>query len=252
MPPEGHEPCELLAWDSDFWGVRIARARADVLTPESVDQIDAWSRRASVRCLYLLARSDSAETQQLADDHRFRQADVRVTFRRSGPKADPSYSRIGAVIRNALPADLSELRNIARTSYHDTRFYYDPRFPKDRCDTFYETWITRSCEGYADGVLVAELDNKPVGYVTCHIDSLAGRGSIGLVGVGASVQGSGVGRKLVLSALKWFAERDLSEVSVVTQGRNIGAQRLYQRCGFLTHSVHLWYHKWYMDTEASD
>jgi hypothetical protein len=35
------------------------------------------------------------------------------------------------------------------------------------------------------------------------------------------------------------------DVAVVTQGRNGAAQRLYQRCGFVTHALDLWYHKWY-------
>jgi ribosomal protein S18 acetylase RimI-like enzyme len=33
-------------------------------------------------------------------------------------------------------------------------------------------------------------------------------------------------------------------VSVVTQGRNVAAQRLYQRAGFVTASTQLWYHRW--------
>lgn len=45
-------------------------------------------------------------------------------------------------------------------------------------------------------------------------------------------------------ALEWFAARDIQSVQVVTQGRTISAQRLYQNCGFMTHSVQLWYHKW--------
>ena len=46
------------------------------------------------------------------------------------------------------------------------------------------------------------------------------------------------------SALDWFATQGVEKVTVVTQGRNGAAQRLYQRCGFVTGSIHLWYHKW--------
>jgi hypothetical protein len=34
-------------------------------------------------------------------------------------------------------------------------------------------------------------------------------------------------------------------VKTVTQGRNIPAQRTYQRCGFQTAAVQLWYHRWF-------
>jgi len=53
------------------------------------------------------------------------------------------------------------------------------------------------------------------------------------------------GKSLLLVALDWFASQGAKEVRVVTQGKNIAAQRLYQRCGFVIRDLQLWYHKWY-------
>jgi dTDP-4-amino-4,6-dideoxy-D-galactose acyltransferase len=50
---------------------------------------------------------------------------------------------------------------------------------------------------------------------------------------------------LVDQALAWFAQQKVTRVQVVTQGRNILAQRMYQRSGFVTHTVKLWYHRWF-------
>jgi len=113
----------------------------------------------------------------------------------------------------------------------------------------YETWIEKSCKGYADAVLVAELQGWPVGYISCHLLDQA-EGQIGLFGVSADFQGKGLGQKLVNESLRWFAEQGMRQVTVVTQGRNCRAQRLYQRCGFLTRSVQLWYHRWFRSRGA--
>lgn len=149
-----------------------------------------------------------------------------------------------AVIRPAVPADLAALRAIARVSHRESRFYHDGTFPAARCDLLYETWIEKSCSGYADAVLVTELDERPVGYVTCHRRA-AGVGQIGLFAVAPDSQGKGLGGALLAHALGWFAGHGLGEATVVTQGRNAAAQRLYQRCGFLTKAVELWYHQWF-------
>jgi len=50
---------------------------------------------------------------------------------------------------------------------------------------------------------------------------------------------------MIQQLLEWFTSRQIDPVFVVTQGRNVGAQAFYQRNGFITHSVELWYHKWY-------
>ena len=101
----------------------------------------------------------------------------------------------------------------------------------------------RTRDPYA--VLVAELDGEAAGYVTCHLASPSNRGSIGLIAVSEDARGQGLGGELVFGALGWCSEHGAAEVSVVTQGANIAAQRLFQLCGFRTASLGLWFHRWY-------
>ena len=151
-------------------------------------------------------------------------------------------------IRPVQIADIEILQAMARQNHRDSRFYFDANFPRHLCDLLYDTWLKRSCEGYADLVWVAESENAPVGYLSCHLHQDTQTGQIGLVGVNSQAQGQGVGRALVLRALNWFRREQMQQVTVVTQGRNIPAQRLYQRCGFLSQALQIWYHKWYPET----
>ena len=99
--------------------------------------------------------------------------------------------------------------------------------------------------GYAQAVLVAGLPGRPEGFITCHTKPELHKGQIGLVGVDEAARGHGTGRTLVLELLHWFAGQGLESVQVVTQGRNIAAQRLYEKCGFLTVEIKNWYHRWF-------
>ena len=146
-------------------------------------------------------------------------------------------------VRQHREADVETLRRIARTSHTDTRFYADPRFPRERCDDLYETWIRRSCEGWADVVLVAERDGGPVGYMTVHRRD--GFGNLGLLGVDEAWRRHGVGETLARGALAWCADNGLARSMLFTQARNVGSQRLFQRLGFRTSAVDLWFHKWF-------
>jgi len=55
-------PRELLPWDTEFFGCRIARVYGDTLDLEQAVQIDEWSRSNHVRGLYFLARVDDPTT----------------------------------------------------------------------------------------------------------------------------------------------------------------------------------------------
>jgi len=248
------EPAQFLAWDTDFFGRRIARATMHWLDPQTAEAILEWCKLHDIECVYFLADSDHAETVRLAEDSGFRLVDIRVTLQRSigdeqvGLKNDLSQS---VQVRPSHQRDIPALQAIARTSYGDSRFCFDPCFPVESCEALYETWIKRSCEDYADVVLVAEMGDRPVGYVSCHLANDTSSGQIGLVGVESQAQGRRVGRTLVDHSLRWFAAHGVEAVNVVTQGRNIAAQRLYQSRGFLTHYVQLWYHKWFSDCAST-
>ena len=247
MTPKRVEVCKMIEWDTAFFGFRIARVSGDLLSHEQARRIDAWCHQNRVRCLYFLARADDANTTRLAEKSGFQLVDIRMTLEYrdwDAMRSNRVQQNSAAVKRFSVPKDVPSLQSIARESYYDTRFYFDTNFPRHLCDSLYETWIKKSCEGYADTVLVAELAGTPVGYISCHLEA-PHTGRIGLVGVSSQARGQGIGQALIFSALEWFIAQEIQEVLVVTQGRNLVAQRLYQRCGFLTHAVQLWYHKWY-------
>jgi dTDP-4-amino-4,6-dideoxy-D-galactose acyltransferase len=249
-------PCRLLTWDTDFFRLRVARVQGDVLREEQVLRIDRWSLRNRIRCLYFLARSDDPATVRVAEEHGFRLVDVRVTLegkpKVSGQWEGPDATG-AAAIREARTTDLPGLQELARTAHSDTRFFSDPLFPRERAEALYSTWIALECQGRAQRVLVsASPADKPSGYVSCHLNADRLEAQIGLVAVHKSVRRSGVGKSLVRAALNWLAGQGAKTVSVVTQGRNSSALRLYERCGFLTRELQLWYHKWYPAPNTSD
>jgi dTDP-4-amino-4,6-dideoxy-D-galactose acyltransferase len=230
-----------LDWDSGFFGRRIARINSSRLKADEFRQVIQACQAEEVDCIYLLADSDDDATIAGAENFGFHLVDLRVTLKRPAQLLPPV--RDGIVIRPARKTDVSVLKSIASVSHRDSRFYHDGHFPAKSCDLLYETWIEKSCDGYADIVLVPELESQAAGYISCHVLK-SGEGQIGLVGVAPERQGRRLGEELVKSALSWFQKRGTDTISVVTQGRNLRAQRLYQRCGFVTQSVQIWYHKW--------
>jgi dTDP-4-amino-4,6-dideoxy-D-galactose acyltransferase len=234
------DPCQLLKWDSEFFGVRTARVNDTILDVERFQQVLAWCADHQIQFLYLLVDANHPGTVRLAEEHRFHFMDIRLTLNIT----DFSQVEVNdAAIRPHQPADVAALKQIARVSHRDSRFYADEHIAHELSDRLYEIWLENSCNGYAQQVLVAIDQSVPVGYITCHLDGT--HGQIGLLGVSASAQSKGFGSRLIASALAWFAQKGVEDVSVVTQGRNVRAQRVYQRNGFMTESVQLWYHRWF-------
>lgn len=237
--------CEFLEWDSNFFKQRIARVTTNRLDGFKTKNIMEWCHTQKIDCLYFLADADDDLTVRIAEAQRFHFVDIRVSFEKQldgapAQMVEPNAERI----RPATLDDIPALQEIARTCYRHTRFYYDAHFPVQRADALYGTWIEKSCKGYADMVFVGTAGDKPAGYISCHLPDAA-TGQIGLVGVRPDSSGLGLGQQLVNHALSWFAQQNVRRVRVATQARNSQAQRLYERCGFLTQSFQLWYHRWF-------
>lgn len=234
---------QSLDWDSEFFGFRIGAACPGV-TAEEVPRLVAEARDGQVRCLYFLAEAADRDMISMLERQGFGLRDVRLTLRHPNPAAAGS----GGTDRRVRPAqehDLDRLRRIARVSHRDSRFYFDLGFPRERCDDLYDVWIRRSYQDrFADAVLVADFENGAAGYITCR-NLGSQRGQIGLLAVDESARHLGIGQALIAAALNWFASHGDSDAITVTQGRNLGAVRAYERAGFLAHQLQLWYHRWF-------
>ena len=110
-----------------------------------------------------------------------------------------------------------------------------------RCDDLYAEWTRSLCAGGADVVLVVDKDDMPVGYVTVSQDG--DHSEIGLVAVAADYRGQHLGTVLVNAAIDWAHAHNAKTMSVVTQGRNIGALRTFEGCGFRVSRTQVWLHR---------
>lgn len=232
---------QILDWDSAFFARRIARVEPLALAAANATETEAWLKRESVDCVYLLVPADDQPVITQAGRQGFELVDVRVTLEAAVSASVSGTAPAG--VRDATELDIPALQAIARVSHRDGRFYADGRFDPARCDEFYAEWITASRRGWSDHVFVADEGDGPIGYVSMHLRN--GRSEMGLVGVAESARGRGVASRLVAAARAWTTAHDTTRLGVITQGRNTVAMSFYQAAGFQVTGIALWYHRWF-------
>ena len=246
LPPAASSSgCTILAWDSDFFGLRIARFAGPCYTRADSDATLQFCADHGIDCVYILLDAADASSIATAQDGGARFIELRTTFEAPlQASADLAGLPDGeGEIRPAAQRDLPAMRALAAASHRDTRFYADPHFETHRVDLLYQTWIEKSWRGYADAVFAFELAGEAAGYVTCHLDDGV-TGRIGLIAVRQDLRGRGVGIRLLRVARDWFTRAGCRAWTVATQGSNVPALRLYQNFGFRTSAVQVWLHLW--------
>ena len=220
---------QLLQWDSDHFGVRIARTDAP-RTNADWDAIDEWAFANQINCMYVFAEGKDTTGIRLAEERGGRCMDERVIL-----EAIVTNSPAIDALRPATEADLPALEEIAARSFTESRFYRDPNLRHDLAESLFRTWIRKSVNGWAQSVLVCDEN----GFVTCR------DGKIDLLAVAESARGKGIGALLTNGAKNWFATHGIRRVSVLARAKNDSAIRLYQRCGFVPARSEVLFHKWY-------
>ncbi len=247
MTNNDSSPCQFLEWDSHFFGFRIGKITQNRLDDAALAEIYTWGREHAIQCLYFLCEASDRQSVALAEQQGFHLVEVRLIYERFlqdwQPEKRPRASEV--TIRPAQETDIPALQEIAKTSYIDSRFYFDQRFPVSKWQEYYAHWVQKSCRGGAELALVAEKEGEILGYITGRADYSQGEGMYELTGVKESARRSGVGQELFRSGLDWYVAHGITYVWLATQGRNIPTQRMIQRNGFLTKACWLYYHKWF-------
>lgn len=231
---------ERLAWDSDFFGIEVARLRAARLDAASLPGAMQALQRSGASLAYVVTDEviEPSEAARLGLVHR----DAKTTYARA--IGDALTSVDGVTVREARPAEeLAQLRALAVASGASSRFMLEERLPAGKAAELYERWMDNSLSGgLAAKVLVAERGGAVAGMVT--VGERAGAADIGLIAVAEAARGAGVGRALVAAALDWGRRAGLAEATVVTQGHNRAACALYEACGYRVRDVVQVYHAW--------
>jgi ribosomal protein S18 acetylase RimI-like enzyme len=209
-----------LDWDSEHFGLRIGRMEGDMAG--DLGRFD---------CVYFLAPASDSYCCDRARELGFSFVAERVTLVCEDLTAsEPLQSAV-------RPARTTDLPDLSAIPFPESRFNRDTHFPADRVERLYAQWI----ESLLDSTLVAECDGATAGYV-----SLSGTPAarIVLIAVAERFRRTGIGGLLISSAKVWGRAAGFTELTVVTQGENDAALRLYQSAGFRPVSRELWFHWW--------
>ena len=240
-------PGRLLEWDSAFFGIRTARSTLSSIGATELGSLINWCEQEQISWLQVLVDSGESEAMRQLEASGFAMVDIRVTM--EGPRVLGAREVGGGgeiEVRCFEVDDLDPMLALAARAFGNSRFFRDPWLPKTKAEALYQEWFRKSCSGeLADMVLVASKAGAPIGFVTGRTIPQTREGQIGLLAVRSDAKGSRAGTILVREVLQDLHSRGAASFRVVTQGQNVAAIRLYERCGFRVESVCLWYHKWF-------
>jgi len=252
---------EKSAWDTEHFGFGVGRIRNIVVSPtldmkktllarEAVMKAClSWMKHEKVKCVLTRVDLDDVLDIITYEQNGFQLADMLLTFylnvSLSSTVKNPE-SKGSIKVRSFQKGDDVALMQIARTAFRNDHFHRDSRFPRFKSDELFAKWAHNSCQGAADHVIVATMENERViGFIACKIEKLekSNYGVIDLVAVSPQHQGKGVGTILTTEAINWFADR-VETVFVGTQANNKASIRTYEKVGFRLFNTELTFHKW--------
>lgn len=223
----------MLTWDSQFFGFPVAKI-ADLAELKTV-------RQQGVRLVYWATTDEKSQAAAAAVGGTL--VDKKVTYQidlQTVPAEQLQFGSVTEYTDTAANADLIDL-SIQAGLY--SRFKVDPKMDQKKFEELYTQWMQKSCSHeLAKAVLVIREQNKCVAVVT--VGEKNGHGDIGLVAVDANQRGKGYGAALIRAAQAWFVQHGYTSSQVVTQGDNIAACKLYEKCGYQPASLEYYYHFW--------
>lgn len=232
---------ELLEWDSNFFEIPIAQIHLTQLTQKVIDYVFRRARVDKVKCIYYLDSGRSYKSLQTAFRNGFNLVDSRLTFEKR--IFNKPHNRIEPDFRIGQIKDLEQLINLSDKSFEQSRYFFDPNFSKEKCQQFYIEWVTKSLYGRLDDiVVVCEKENKILGFLTLKFNR--NFASIGLISVHQENRKAGIGTGLLGYMENLVFEKRIPLVRVVTQGRNLDAQKLFVRNGYSPSKTEYWLHYW--------
>lgn len=237
---------KILDWDSGFFGFTVTRIIPERMRLQDLGDALRSMQREKVTLAYWASNPHDSESQEAALSCGGFLADRKITYVIDAEEMHRGLLPVDSLALVEEFNDLKatpELEDLAIQAGIYSRFNVDPKIPAGRFVDLYTLWIHNSVnKKIADSVLVVRNEGKIVGMVT--VGAKNDRADIGLVAVDASMRGRSLGPAMVQAAQKWALNNGFSAAQVVTQGDNLAACRLYEKCGYRIDKVENLYHFW--------
>jgi hypothetical protein len=233
-----------LTWDSEFFGVRMARIDYLIAGPgaaphlaSALDATLAACREAAIPHVTARVDVEDVGAVDLLQRRGFRLMDALVTYRIRPPKLEADARDVG-VIRDFEARDSDPVMEIAREAFagYVGRFQHDPHVPADRAEEFYLEWTRKGLSGeMADKLFVSvNSEDTVIGFLFFRRRepaSTAGGVPIYGGGLGACRRDSpGAYAGLIRAGARW-AEDQGSVAECQTQNYNFPVIRVYEAAG---------------------
>lgn len=203
-------------------------------TPEDMDRVLAEALDRKYEHLTVKIPSKDKESLNIALRRGFAFVDTLVEYFFDFNRAKLPLMNHKCILRDACQEDLETLKHIAKVSFSADRFHSDKKLDNALCDKYYEQWIENSFLGFADKVIVAEHQGKPVGFTTGKVHQGDPTARLVLSAVSDSCRGLGIYTSMIHEGVSWLL-RDygtLNGVVVGTQIETVAVQKAWIKLGF--------------------
>jgi len=255
-----------LPWETGIMGKKMGAVKYLALDPDlpSKSEITGqllehtleWAASSQTEFLLCKAYTDDAVAIQSLERKGFLLVDTLLDYvydyRKQHLKDSPDDRHYpGFQIRLARPDDEDALIEISQKSFsgHFGRFHSDEMISRRQATQIYVEWMRSSVHGYADWILVAEIEDKVAGYSVWKKPSRLEQGLKNPVGhysiaaIHPDYQGRGLFGALTLEGTKLFNGLAAC-VEGPTHVNNYPVQRGYEKLSWRIYDARHSFHKW--------
>lgn len=234
---------QILDWDSNFFGYKIAKANASNLKRDELKNLLSRLSHLNVRLVYWFVNPKDEASNRTAKYNNGFLADDRITYKISLSNYHPEkvdYQHLKSYLHKPLN---TKLLSLALQSGFYSRYKQDKKFVHNEFTKLYTKWLERSLNGEIAKEVIVYIDNEiEKGLVTLGVKD--NYGSIGLLAVDKNFRGRSIGKQLINATLVRFKKLGYRDVKVTTQKKNKIACKFYEKLGFVEENVQNVYHFW--------
>lgn len=232
----------------DHANTEILHALIDKLLPSLV--------KRGTQCVVCKVQSDELATVHALEQRGFLLMDTLMDFvfdfsRTPLEKINLPQRDQDLKIRRAAPQDLSALMAINEKAFgaYFGRYHADPKLPTGAATKIYAEWVRSAFEGWADWILVAEVDDKIAGYglwrkpLEIETKNSLRLAHYDLAAIDPEFRGRGLWTALMLDGMRIareFAQYIIGPVHVTNYPVQHSLQKFDWRSSGARHSFHRW------------